>query len=56
MSAVYSHSIASDKLSLLISTDELDLASQRKRVFRRAKLALTQFWWSEAYPAPMTRA
>ncbi|SMD20461.1 HTH-like domain-containing protein [Rhizobium sp. RU36D] len=27
-----------------------------KVVNRHAKLALTHFWWSEAYPAPMTHA
>ena len=36
--------------------DELDSMLEVFSVNRRGMLALTQFWWSEAYSAPMTRA
>lgn len=39
------------KLKRLLADAMLDNA-----VFRRGILALTQFWWSDGYPAPMTRA
>jgi len=49
--------LLAERLREALRQHQLDVNRRGKLTpYRRPMLALTQFWWSEAYPAPMTRA